>query len=152
MEALWAWPAPFDIVLVAVAWAALGVWWVVQTCTRNVAPLGWPWVVTYWFALLTLWGLGRAGAEHIRSARRGNDFLEFANGRARWVGKVAVLFELQVRWDAFQAYAVLGYPAAAVLLAVGLLGAWTAAVAAVWLLLRAAQIRRRRNRRLARIR
>lgn len=150
MDTLWAWPAPFDIVLVAVASAALVVWWVVQTCTRNVAPLGWPWVVTYWFALLTLWGLGRAGAEHIRGARKGNDFLEFANGRARWVGKVAVLFELQVRWDAFQAYAVLGYPAAAALLAVGLIGLWTVAIAAMFVAVKAAEVRRGRLRRLAR--
>lgn len=146
----WALPAPLDVAAWLLLTGARVVVWVIVTCTRNVLPLGPWWVATYWLAVLLLWALGEAGAEHIRSARKGNDFLEFANGRARWVGKVAILFELQVRWDAFQAYAVLGYPAAVALLAVGLLGPWTAVVGAVWLTAKAFEIRRRRARRLNR--
>lgn len=149
---LWALPTPLDLVAVGLFGVARAVVWVIITCTRNILPLGWWWVATYWAAVLFLWALGEAGSEHIRSARRGNDFLEFANGRARWVGKVAILFELQVRWDAFQAYAVLGYPAAILLLIAGTLGLWTLAIAALWLVVKAAAIRRARRKRLARSR
>lgn len=147
---LWSLPTPLDWAALAAYGTARAVVWVILTCTRNVLPLGWWWVATYWAAVLFLWALGGAGSEHIRASRKGNDFLEFANGRARWVGKVAVLFELQVRWDAFQAYAVLGYPAALLLLAAGMLGLWTLALAALWLAVKAARIRRGRLRRLAR--
>jgi hypothetical protein len=141
---------PFTLIAAVIWWAAVAAWWVVSTCTRNVAPLGPWWVAFYWLCVVGLWGLGREGAAHIRASRVGNDFLEFANERARWVGKVAVLFELQVRWDAFQGYAALGYPAAVALVAVGLLGLWTLALSGVWLAVKAAEIRRARNRRLAR--
>jgi|JI10StandDraft_1071094.scaffolds.fasta_scaffold164212_3 hypothetical protein len=147
---LWALPAPLDLVAVAVWWAAWAVWQIIYRCTANVAPLGPWWVATYWFAVLTLWSLGALGGELIRQARQGNDFLEFANGRARWVGKVAVLFELQVRWDAFKAYAILGYPAAILLVVVGGLGLWTLALAGGWAAVKAAEVRRGRARRLRR--
>lgn len=149
-DGLWAAPTPIDLVAVAVYWAAWIVWQVIRRCTLNVAPLGPWWVATYWFSVLTFWSLGDVGVELIRQARRGNDFLEFANGRARWVGKVAVLFELQVRWDAFKAYAILGYPAAILLVVVGGLGLWTLVPVGVWAAVKAAEIRRGRTRRLRR--
>lgn len=149
MDALWSWPFPLDVFFVAPLYLVAAVWWVFSTCTRNVVAFGWWWGVTYWATVWLMLGFGSAGSEHIRSARRGNDFLEFSNGRARWVGKVAVLFELQVRWDAFQAYAILGYPIAALLIVLGLLGGWSLVIGAVWIVLKAAEIRRRRLRRLA---
>lgn len=141
-------PAPFSWVAAAALWLVELGWQLVVHISGNVAPLGPWWVVAYWLAVVGAWRLGQRGSAHIRKARIGNDFLEFSGGRARWVGKVALLFELQVKWDAWQAYAVLGYAAALALLAIGALGLWTLALAAGWVALRGWELRRARARRL----
>lgn len=143
-------PAPFSWLASAVLWAAETAVRLLLHISGNVAVLGLWWVLAYWLTVCGLWQLGRWGSTQIRRARVGADFLEFAGGRARWVGWAARLFELQIKLDAWRAVAVLGYPAALLLLAFGALGLWTLALAGIWLLMRAGELQRARTRRLNR--
>ena len=141
---------PFDWLAHAAVWAGEHGARLLLHISGNVAHLGLGWVLAYWLMVCWLWQVGRWGNAQIRRARVGADFLEFAGGRARWVGWAARVFELQIKLDAWRAIAVLGYPAALLLLALGALGLWTLALVGVWATLKAAELQRARTRRLHR--
>lgn len=141
---------PFDWLAALTIWALEHGAALLLHISGNVAHLGLGWVLAYWLTIAGLLHLGGWGLTRIGKARRGNDFIEFANNRAGWTGqKTARLYEFFVKSEARLGFAVLGYPAAAILFAVGALGLWAFALLAGWILLRAAELRRARNRRLS---
>lgn len=144
-------PAPFSWLAVAVVWAAAATWDAIMRISGNVGTLGTWWILAYWLTIAGCLNLGGWGLQRIGKARKGNDFIEFANHRAGWTGrKTARLYEFFVKSEARLGFAVLGYPAAVGLIAIAWLGPWTLALAAGWVALRGWELRRSRARRLNR--
>ena len=143
------WPAPFDWLLAAGYLAAWAAWSIFMRINRNLLELGWPWLWAYWIAMLATIDLAEWGRQRIGKTLAGNDVLEVRF--AAWLGKPAA-FMLRAyvavpAWAATGAV-VVGYGAAAMLLFVGVLWRWVAVVAGLWLLAKAAEVRRARLRRL----
>lgn len=148
---VWDLPAPFDVLAWLACWAAIAVWETFLRISHNVNTLGLWWVLAYWLAVCGLWAVGGWGLAHINRQRSGNDFFEFGNNQARWTGRwTSRLYQGVVVADARLGFAVLTYPAAVVLLLVGLLGPWTLVVIGLWLVAKATELDRRRRRRLTR--
>lgn len=143
------WPAPFDWLLVA----CYAVVWTIATVflriNRNLLELGWPWLWAYWIVLLAAVDLAEWGRQRIGKTLAGNDVFEVRY--AAWLGKPAA-FALRAyvavpAWAATGAV-IAGYGAVTLLLFVGILWRWVAVVAGLWLLARAAEVRRARLRKL----
>jgi hypothetical protein len=142
-------PQPFA----ALVWLAVNTGWLIWQAFRhtsnNIRTLGWPWLITYWLAVASLFRLGAWGQAAMHGARRGNDAFEYDPARrgGAWLGRAVSIYRLQIKAEADSAAAatVGGYVGGVVLLVVGFLWAWLAVAVAVWALLRALELRRRRT-------
>lgn len=151
LAGLWALPAPFDLVGVAVVVSLWAGWKLFERINLNLLELGWPWVITYWASYIGAAGVASWGRERIGRTLAGNDVLEVRF--AAWLGKpAAFMLKAYVAVPAWAAtFAVIaGYGTVTVLLIVGILWRWVAVAVGLFLFAKAAEIRRARRRRLRR--
>jgi len=149
VSGLWAMPAPFDFAAVAVVYVLWAAWKLFERINLNLLELGWPWVVTYWFSYIAAVSLASWGRERIGRTLAGNDVLEVRF--AAWLGKpAAFMLKAYVAVPAWAATVavIVGYGTVTVMLIVGILWRWCAVLVGGWVLLKAAELRRARLRKL----
>ena len=128
------------------AWAFVhAAWWWVSTTTRHVEAIAPAASVVYWAAVWWLIGLGGWGWQATKRSYGVREAVDFGSGTSRLGRTPRTVIQWQTRtrvWVATWGLLV-GYVGAVLLLAVGLLGAWSVFVVVAAVLAKVNRERRR---------